>query len=255
MPRSRATAAARENDRAGRAAPIRRPPSMSASSRYLIVNADDLGASAGVNRGILEAHERGIVTSASLMVDMPASEEVAGTGTMSVGLHAQLTNEDAELQFDGDACRGEVERQLARFEALLGRPPTHLDSHHNVHLEPPLSELFVAIARERGLPLRGFSPARYFADFYGQWDGETHVEQVSVETLSEMLATEAGPGITELGCHPGYAGDGFESSYLIEREAELRTLCDPAIRARVNELDITLIGYTELAAAARDGEG
>ena len=78
MPRSRATAAARENDRAGRAAPIRRPPSMSAClTRYLIVNADDLGASASVNRGILEAHERGIVTSASLMVDMPASEEFA----------------------------------------------------------------------------------------------------------------------------------------------------------------------------------
>ena len=116
--------------------------------------------------------------------------------------------------------------------------------------------MFVAIARERGLPLRGFSPARYFADFYGQWDGETHVEQVSVETLQrDARRPRSGPGVTELGCHPGYTGDGFESSYLIEREAELRTLCDPAIRARVNELGITLIGFAELAAAARDGEG
>ena len=223
---------------------------MSASPRYLIVNADDLGASASVNRGILEAHEHGIVTSASLMVDMPGAGSLTSTGSMSVGLHAQLTNEDAELLFDTGACREEVERQLGRFEALLGRPPTHLDSHHNVHLEPPLSELFEEIARERGLPLRGFSPARYYADFYGQWDDETHLEQVSVETLSEMLAVEVGPGITELGCHPGYTGDGFESSYLIEREAEVRTLCDPAIRARVQELGITLIDYTELAAAA-----
>jgi predicted glycoside hydrolase/deacetylase ChbG (UPF0249 family) len=233
---------------------------MSASPRYLIVNADDLGASAGVNRGILEAYERGIVTSASLMVDMPAAEAFAtssgGSGRgLTVGLHATLTNEDAELLFDAVSCRGEVERQLGRFEALLGRPPTHLDSHHNVHLEEPLSEIFGELARERGLPLRGFSPARYYADFYGQWDGETHVEQVSVETLSEMLASEVGPGVTELGCHPGYAGDGFESSYLLEREAEVRTLCDPAIRARLQELGITLIGFSELAAASGAGEG
>jgi predicted glycoside hydrolase/deacetylase ChbG (UPF0249 family) len=229
------------------------------SARYLIVNADDLGASKGVNRGILEAHGRGIVTSASLMVDMPASEQFAAgqaqASGLSVGLHVTLTNEDAELLFDVDGCRAELERQLARFQRLLGRSPTHLDSHHNVHLEEPLSELFQEIARERELPLRGFSPARYFADFYGQWDGETHLEQVSVESLSQMLENEVGPGVTEFGLHPGYAGGGFESSYLYEREAELRTLCDPAIRARVDELGIRLIGFTELQGAAAQGRG
>ncbi|MBI3874558.1 MAG: ChbG/HpnK family deacetylase [Verrucomicrobia bacterium] len=43
--------------------------------RFLIVNADDFGLSAGVNRGIIEAHERGIVTSASLMVCQPAAAD------------------------------------------------------------------------------------------------------------------------------------------------------------------------------------
>ena len=219
-------------------------------TRYLIVNADDLGASIGVNRGILEAYERGVVTSASMMVDMPASEEFAARRQqaegLSVGLHVTLTNEDAELLFATDRCRDELERQLVRFERLLGRPPTHLDSHHNVHLEDPLSELFLEVARERELPLRGFSPARYFADFYGQWDGETHLEQVSVESLGEMLETEVGPGVTEFGCHPGYPGDGFASSYLREREAELRTLLDPAVRARIEELGIRLLSFAEL---------
>lgn len=228
------------------------------SGRFLIVNADDLGASSGVNRGILEAHRYGIVTSASLMVDMPAAEEYAArreeAPALSVGLHVTLTNEDAELQVELEACRGEVERQLARFEELMGRPPSHLDSHHNVHLEQPLSDLFLALAQERGLTLRAFSPARYFADFYGQWDDEMHVEQVSVETLNEMLASEVGEGVTELGCHPGYAGDGFESSYLYEREAEVRTLCDPAVRARIEELGITLISFNELAAVAGEGD-
>ena len=44
---------------------------------YLVVNADDLGYSRGINRGVFEAHERGIVTSASLMVRRPAAEEAA----------------------------------------------------------------------------------------------------------------------------------------------------------------------------------
>lgn len=220
------------------------------SPRYLIVNADDLGASAGVNTGVLEAHTRGVVTSASLMVDMPAAEDFAASRDevpgLSVGLHATLTSEDGELLFDTGACRAELERQLARFEELLGRAPTHLDSHHNVHLEQPLSDIFLAVARERDLPLRGFSAARYFADFYGQWDDEMHLEQVSVETLGEMLESEVGAGVTEFGCHPGYAGHGFESSYLHEREAEVRTLCDPLVRARIVELGVTLTSFAEL---------
>jgi predicted glycoside hydrolase/deacetylase ChbG (UPF0249 family) len=220
-------------------------------TRYVIVNADDLGASAGINLGVLEAHTRGVVTSASLMVDVPAAAEFAERcqefPDLSVGLHATLTSEGGELRFVAGACRGELERQLDRFEQLLGRAPTHLDSHHNVHLEPPLSEIFLTVARERNMPLRAFSAARYFADFYGQWDdGETHLEQVSVETLGEMLEAEVGPGVTEIGCHPGYAGDGFESSYLREREAEVRTLCDPLVAARIDELGIALTSFAEL---------
>ncbi len=61
------------------------------SKRALIVNADDFGQSFGVNRGIMEAHERGIVTSASLMVRWPAAREAAAYARkyprLSLGLH------------------------------------------------------------------------------------------------------------------------------------------------------------------------
>jgi predicted glycoside hydrolase/deacetylase ChbG (UPF0249 family) len=192
------------------------------------------------------------------MIDMPAAEDFAARRHqfphLSVGLHVTLTSEDGELLLEPEACRAEVNRQLTRFEHLLGRVPTHLDSHHNVHLEQPLDEIFLAIARERRVPLRAFSAARYFADFYGQWGEETHLEQVSVATLNGMLETEIGPGVTELGCHPGYAGDGFESSYLHEREAEVRTLCDPRVVARIDELGITLTSFAELPSIAGEGE-
>jgi chitin disaccharide deacetylase len=229
---------------------------MSVPPRYLIVNADDLGASTEINRGILEACERGIVTSASLMVDMLGAEAFASLGLepsrLSVGLHATLTTEEGELKVERSECRQELERQIERFESLLGRAPTHLDSHHNVHLEyASLGGTFEEIAGALGVPLRARSPARYYADFYGQWDdGESHPELVSVESLSDTLEREVGPGVTEIGCHPGYGGAGFESSYLAEREAEVRALCDPRVRERVDALGIQLIGFAQLGDVA-----
>jgi predicted glycoside hydrolase/deacetylase ChbG (UPF0249 family) len=229
--------------------------------RYLIVNADDLGASTEINRGILDACRDGLVTSASLMVDMPGAEPFASLGLepshMSVGLHATLTTEDGELKIERSDCQNELERQIGRFEALLGRTPTHLDSHHNVHLEyASLDEVFRKMAVELGVPLRGRSAARYYADFYGQWDdGESHLELVSFETLSETLEREVGSGVTEIGCHPGYPGAGFRSSYLSEREAEVSALCDPRARERVDALGIELIGFDELAGLVPNAGG
>src|SRR5260370_34874099 len=64
---------------------------MNRTLRHLIVNAGDFGQSAGVNRGIIEAHERGIVTSASLMVRWPSAHEAAAYArshtSLSLGLH------------------------------------------------------------------------------------------------------------------------------------------------------------------------
>jgi len=222
--------------------------------RYLIVNADDFGASRGINRGIADAHRRGIVTSASLMVDMPAAEEAADLlrdlPELGVGLHAALTSEDGRPLIDfADAphCRDELLRQLERFEQLVGRPPTHLDAHHNIQRDPRLREEFVAVARDHRLPLREHSLARYFSSFYGQWeDGQTHLEQVSVSALSAMLEVELYARVTELGCHPGYRDPGFATSYDIEREAEVRTLCDPRVRQRVRTLDVRLIHFGQL---------
>ena len=62
--------------------------------RAVIVNADDFGQSAGITRGIIAAHERGIVTSASLMVRWPAAAAAAAYARahhrLSVGLHVDL---------------------------------------------------------------------------------------------------------------------------------------------------------------------
>jgi chitin disaccharide deacetylase len=223
--------------------------------KYLIVNGDDFGASRGINRGIIAAHRRGILTSASLIVNTPWSEEAAALSRaipdLSVGLHVNLDAESrgpvADLT-DGTASRAELYAQFFRFQELMGRPPTHLDSHHNVHRNPRLLPHFLELARQYGLPLREHSRVRYFSKFYGQWGGETHPEQIGVESLVWMLETEVQEGITELSCHPGYVDPDFPSGYSAERATELRTLCDPAVRKILAVRQIQLIGFRDLGA-------
>ena len=105
-----------------------------------------------------------------------------------------------------------------------------------MHLElPQLGDVFAAVAAELGVPLRGHSPARYYADFYGQWDdGSTHLELVSVERLGEDPGAGARRRRHRARLPSRLRGGRVQSSYLPEREAELRTLCDPRVRERLD---------------------
>ena len=216
--------------------------------RWLIVTADDFGITSGINRGIIQAHREGILTSTSLMVDRPACEQAAALGrecvTLSVGLHLELDPGKPER------LHGELERQVARFFELTGAAPTHVDSHHDVHYDPRVLPHVLAWSERIGVPVRGYSRARHFSKFYGQWAGETHLEQISVESLLRMFDSEVRDGVTELNCHPGYVEPGFPSSYATEREEELRTLCDDRVHQALVEKEICLIGFRDLAALA-----
>jgi predicted glycoside hydrolase/deacetylase ChbG (UPF0249 family) len=219
---------------------------MTAPAKLLIVTADDFGISRGVNRGIVQAHREGILTSTSLMVDRPAAKEAADVGrqcpALSVGLHLEL---DAERL---DTVPGELERQLACFVALVGAPPTHIDSHHDVHKRPQIWPHVRAWARRLGAPVRGYSNVRHLSKFYGQWGGETHLEQISVAGLLQLLDTDLGSDthVTELTCHPGYVEPELTSSYAVEREAELRTLCDARMPEALRARGIRLVGFRDL---------
>ena len=219
--------------------------------KYLIVNGDDFGGSPGINRGIGEAHLHGILTSASLLVETPWSEQAARLAAdlpdLSVGLHADLRDELDESSSSSQRVGESLRRQFRRFERLMGRPPTHIDSHHNVHRSSRALPHFLELAREHDLPLREHSPVRYLSKFYGQWDGQTHLEQISVENLVRIVVSDIADGITELSCHPGYVDENHETSYRSEREAELRTLCDPRIRRTLAGLRITLINHHQVA--------
>jgi chitin disaccharide deacetylase len=231
---------------------------MRANERLLIVNADDFGLSEGVNAGIIEAHERGIVTSASLLVRWPAARSAAAYARahpeLSVGLHIDLDEwiygeEGWALLYevvaanDEHAVASEIRCQAEAFQEMAGRDPTHLDSHQHVHLEEPVRGLALQFAGELGVSLRGCTThIRYCGDFYGQTgEGEPFPEGVTVEGFIGILSS-LGPGITELGCHPGRDLH-LATMYRLEREREVDVLCDPRLRGTIRDLEISLCSF------------
>jgi hopanoid biosynthesis associated protein HpnK len=151
--------------------------------KNLIVNADDLGWTAGVNRGIAEAHGRGIVTSASLLANgtafAAAVELTRSTPTLGLGVHLNLSdgtsraapekvrsllNEAGEFHSGPEtlllkmAKRTLVLREVeeewdAQIQMVLdtGLYPTHLDGHKHVHMLPGLFEIALRLAARHGI--------------------------------------------------------------------------------------------------------
>jgi chitin disaccharide deacetylase len=225
-----------------------------ASPIFLVVNADDLGASRGINEGIALCHRQGVVTSASLMVTGRAATEAAllsrDLPDMSVGLHWDVWGED-EREFDLDerpAVRDEFQRQLARFHALMGRLPTHVDSHRHAHRREGLLPLFQEMVEPLGVPLRGDGRVNFVGGFYAQWEwGVTDLDKVSVAFFCRLLEEELRPGWNEISCHPGFPSPDFRAVYGDERAREVSTLTDPRLVPTVSALGIRLTSYAALS--------
>ena len=226
--------------------------------RFLVVNADDLGLSESVDDGIFAAHSEGVVTSASLMVRQgaapAAAERAGGHPKLAIGLHIDLGEwnyEEGEWTLayshcDGDdpeAVAAECRAQLQRFRALLGRDPTHLDSHQHVHESEPAKGVAEALAAELGVPLRNRA-IRYEGGFYGQTGkGEPFPDGITPERLLDLIRALP-PGWTEIGCHPA-AGPVPTSSYDAERQIELETLRDPEVKSLLNVTHINLCSFAQ----------
>jgi predicted glycoside hydrolase/deacetylase ChbG (UPF0249 family) len=229
------------------------------ADRVLIVNADDFGRSAGVNRGVIQAHEEGIVTSATLMVRWPAAEEAAEYArgrSLSVGLHLDLgewERRDGEWHsryevLEGDseeAVAEEIARQLERFESLVGATPTHLDSHQHVHRRDPVRTAVWRVAHRLAIPVRELTPDISYIGFHGQdQDGNPLPEAITPEVLVETIE-QLPQGVTELGCHPAADAD-HPSAYDRERLRELEVLCDPMVAAAIDRAGVALRSFGDL---------
>ncbi len=152
--------------------------------KHLIVNADDFGLTENVNRGILDAHRRGIVTSTTLLANGMAFEAAAAASKRShrlgIGVHLNLTEgmpvadashirtlvdvggrlHMAPTRLWAGIATGQVSMSDIEFELRAqvrkvirsGIRPTHLDGHKHVHVLPPVSEVVIRLAQEFGIP-------------------------------------------------------------------------------------------------------
>jgi predicted glycoside hydrolase/deacetylase ChbG (UPF0249 family) len=220
--------------------------------RRLIVNADDLGYDPEIDRGILEAHRLGLVTSATAMVGTPfaAAAMASAPPSLGIGLHAVL---DPGLRQAG--ARDELLRQLDRFQALRGAPPTHLDSHKHAHAHPALLAAVVEVAAARGLPVRAMDPAlrqalrsRGIATTDGFLGDASRRPAWTEPALLQALSGLA-DGTTELMAHPGYRPSHARTTFGVEREVELAALTAPAAREAVLSGRIQLCSYAGLGTA------
>lgn len=217
----------------------------------LIVNADDFGMADAINRGIVEGHAHGIVTSTSLLVNWPGAQSAAKLADkypeLSVGLHVDLTSIQRLGNSPGylRAVREQIERQFDAFTRLMNQPPTHMDSHHHVHMRFNVVRVFLEMSERYELPLRGVSAVNYIGGFYGQWPpGHADLARISPSALIALLE-RVGPGLWQLGCHPGYFASNVDDGYGREREVELRSLTDVSVRAALDHRSIRLVSYRD----------
>jgi predicted glycoside hydrolase/deacetylase ChbG (UPF0249 family) len=223
---------------------------MPPASRRLVVNADDLGYDPQIDRGILEAHARGVVTSATAMVDTPfaAAALRAAPASLALGLHAVLDPALRRAQ-----AEAELLRQIARFAELRGAPPTHLDSHKHHHARPELLDAFAAVGATRGLPVRALdAPMRDLLRARGVRTTDHFLGDADLRPCwtPERLASAVGAledGTTELMCHPGYAPSHARTSFGAEREVELRALCDARVREALARAGTVRVSFKDLA--------
>jgi predicted glycoside hydrolase/deacetylase ChbG (UPF0249 family) len=249
------------------------------AARTLIVNADDFGLTGGVSRGILEAHRSGVVTSTTVIVNRPIDPtlvEALLTSRLGVGLHLNLTLGrplsdprrvpslvDPEGAFfrdprqvasraRPDEARIELGTQIDAFRRLIGRFPTHLDTHHHVGMEPPMLDLVLDFAVAIKVPVRSQddrvravarrrklrTPDHFIGDAGPEpyWTAER-----ALDHLGSLPA-----GVTEAMTHPGhYDQDLAGSRYGRQRDAEFLGLTDPRVRAMIEREGIRLAHFGE----------
>jgi predicted glycoside hydrolase/deacetylase ChbG (UPF0249 family) len=151
----------------------------------LIVNADDFGRTHKVSEGILKAHREGIVTSATVMMNMPGAAHdlnhaLSEAPQLGLGVHLVFTagrpllppewvasliddhghflTQEAILadpsRIDLDELRSELKAQVSGFQNATHRRPDHVDCHHFAHVHPDLFAVYHEVALEFDLPMR-----------------------------------------------------------------------------------------------------
>jgi len=250
--------------------------------KLLIVNADDFGLSKGQNYGIVEACRHGVVTSTTALVNGEAVEHAAALARewpgLGVGMHFVLTLGMPLSSMPGltrsgqlgkwiwqmaeqetlplDEIVRELDCQFNRFVDLFGREPTHIDSHHHVHMIPAIFPLVAEFAARKGVAMRVDRQVQtahdltlsraptiegYSSDFYG--------DEISEALFLQVLDASAARGERsfEMMTHPAFVDNTVrKSAYCWPRLVELDVLTSPSLKYAIAERGYRLGSFLDL---------
>lgn len=240
----------------------------------LIINADDFGLTKSVNQAIVKAHTEGVLTSTTIMANMPYADEAINLQkiypNLGFGVHLVLTTGKPILsnnktlvddqgffkkqnfffnhfQYDLNEIYDEFKAQIDRLihmEIHL----SHIDSHHHVHGCSMIKDIMKQIQVDYQLPMRNLSDednpsfwtvANFSDAFYG--------EQVSEELLLTIIK-QCNSSALEIMSHPSYCDEDLQkcSSYCSLREKELNILLSTKLKKTLQEYGIQFVNYRNL---------
>ncbi len=252
--------------------------------KRLIINADDSNLTWGVSRGIMEAFREGIVTSTTVMVNLPGLEEtvdiIGDNPDLDVGLHVNLTfgrpilpqsavpslvdargnfvrGAENLLQKAGvEDIRKEVHAQFGRAREL-GLRVSHLDSHHHVHRNHKILGVLADLALREKIAVRAVNEemrealAKLNVPTTDHFTEDLYgMENANLERFTSIIG-DLREGLTEFCCHPGRVDEVLKisSSYVMAREEELSVLTSPEAVRILRENEVHLTNFREIVSA------
>lgn len=255
-------------------------------SKILIVNADDCNLTSQVTEAILKAHENGIVTSTTFLINLPTGpgvvREILARKKLGVGLHLNVTLGKpvakpslvkSLLQKDGrfkkkdqysekklppvSEIAEEFKAQLQKFIKTFHRMPTHVDVHHHMHDFRPFLDALAGIAKKNKLPIRWtrlltepeVKSAHKGLKTTDHFYGNLDPHTFWTEEVLRHLLFTLPEGTSEIMCHPGWVDDELcaISSLTIPREREYQLFSLKELRRYIDHLGIKLIHFGVLA--------
>ena len=240
----------------------------------LIVNADDFGYCESVNYGIISAHRNGIVTSTTMMANMPGFDHAVNllkeNKNIGCGVHMTLScnrplnsnfkslvdengmfhrriNEEIINKIDLDELYYEFCSQIDKVKNA-GVEITHLDSHHHVHTIPYFKDVIKSILDKNNLKIRG--------GFKDEFDYENIIpcidsfydKRADIEFFSNNIEKIKSYDVCDLMTHPAFIDNYLLSStsYAINRAKEHEILTSKSLKDLLNENEIVLTNYKNI---------
>lgn len=251
----------------------------------VIFNADDFGYSEGVNYGIVDAYSKGILTSTTLMANMPGFEHAVSLSKefrgLGIGVHLTLTcgkpllqNVDSltesgnfrklsfyqkDFHIDLDELYQEWDTQIQKVYRS-GINPSHLDSHHHTHTFSDNQKVVIELAKKYDLPVRGNFELKeevrhpdYFEphfDIVGEVDKAREYLGISLEEyLDQLIVKLKNIESTEVMCHPAYIDEALltGSGFVFPRAYQTTFLIHSKFAEMIKaDKDIQLTNYHDI---------